>query len=201
MRHSNSFTHEPLWVVMHTAWWKSKRRVATYKRRMRNTNLEIRIACSSCRPQIVISNNQRLWSAGDNDWRSKRFCFIALHCVSFTWQIVKTCVIRLRVIEGPTFVLRIPFIHSGSPNECWPHTRDACVITTRILGLRAPLVARNKSYFGTRPFISLLWFFFFFNKGLIYVIPLKARLHVNFLRKSLKTHIFQFSMTRAAQVD
>ena len=32
---------------------------------------------------------------------------------------------------------------NGSPNECWLHTCDACVITTWRLGLRAPLVARN----------------------------------------------------------
>ena len=40
-------------------------------------------------------------------------------------------------------VLCIPFILSGSSNECWLHTCDACVITTWRLGLRAPLVARN----------------------------------------------------------
>ena len=37
-------------------------------------------------------------------------------------------------------VLCIPFIVSGSPNECWLHTGDACVITTWRLGLRAPLL-------------------------------------------------------------
>ena len=41
-------------------------------------------------------------------------------------------------------VLCIPFILSGSPNQCWLHTCDACLITTWRLGLRAPLVARNK---------------------------------------------------------
>ena len=40
-------------------------------------------------------------------------------------------------------VMCIPFILSGSPNECWLHTCDACVITTWRLVLRAPLVARN----------------------------------------------------------
>ena len=45
-------------------------------------------------------NNQRLQSAGDNDGRSKRFCSNAVLCVSFTWQMVKTRVIRLRGIEG-----------------------------------------------------------------------------------------------------
>ena len=40
-------------------------------------------------------------------------------------------------------VLCIPYILSGSPNECWLHTCDACVITSWRLGLRAPLVALN----------------------------------------------------------
>ena len=37
---------------------------------------------------------------GENDRKLKRFCSNALLCVSFTCQIVKTRVIRLRVIEG-----------------------------------------------------------------------------------------------------
>ena len=49
--------------------------------------------------QLTISN-QRLCSAGDNDRRSKRFCSNAVLGVNFTWQIVKTRVIRLREIEG-----------------------------------------------------------------------------------------------------
>ena len=40
-------------------------------------------------------------------------------------------------------ILCIPFILSGSPNECWLHTCDACVIATWRLGLWAPLVACN----------------------------------------------------------
>ena len=48
----------------------------------------------------VTSNNQRLGNAGDNDQRSKRFCSIAMLCVSFTCQMVKTRVIRLRGVEG-----------------------------------------------------------------------------------------------------
>ena len=47
-------------------------------------------------------------------------------------------------------VLCIPFILSGSLNECWLHTCDACVITTWILGSRAPLVA-HKNYTGSDP--------------------------------------------------
>ena len=45
-------------------------------------------------------NNRRLRSAGDNNRRSKCFCSSALLCVSFTWQMVKTRVIRW-VVEGP----------------------------------------------------------------------------------------------------
>ena len=42
--------------------------------------------------KVVISNNDR---------ESKRYCSNAVLWVSFLWQIVKTRVIRLRVIEGP----------------------------------------------------------------------------------------------------
>ena len=50
---------------------------------------------------ITTGNNPRLRSAGDNDRRSKRFWSIAVLCVSFTLEIVKTRVTRLRVIIGP----------------------------------------------------------------------------------------------------
>ena len=36
-----------------------------------------------------------------------------------------------------------PFIRSGSPNECWLPTCRACIIATRRLALRPPLVVRN----------------------------------------------------------
>ena len=50
---------------------------------------------------IITRNNQRLRSAGDNDRRSKHFCSNAVLCLgAFTWQIVKTHVIRLRGVEG-----------------------------------------------------------------------------------------------------
>ena len=49
---------------------------------------------------IRTSNNQRLRNAGSNDRRSKRFCSNAVLCVSFTLQMVKTRVIRLRVFDG-----------------------------------------------------------------------------------------------------
>ena len=40
-------------------------------------------------------------------------------------------------------VLCIPHILTGSPNGCWLHTCNACIITTWKLGLRAPLVAHK----------------------------------------------------------
>ena len=40
-------------------------------------------------------------------------------------------------------VMCIPFILSGSPNECRLHTCDTCVITTRRIGLQAPLATCN----------------------------------------------------------
>ena len=48
--------------------------------------------------------------------------------------------------EWSNHVLCIPFmILSGSPNECWLHTCDACIITTwRLEYLRAPLVTRKE---------------------------------------------------------
>ena len=76
---------------------------------------------------IKTSNNQRLGSTGNNDSRSKRFCSSAVLC-SDRWQMVKACMIKVRSMH---------FIHSQwSPNECWLHTRDACVITTWRLRLR-----------------------------------------------------------------
>ena len=94
------------------------------------------------------SNNQRLRSVGNNDRRSKRFCSIAVLCISFTWQMVKTHVIRLQVVERSkrmwsNGVMCIPLILSGSPNKCWLHMCNACVIKTWRLGLRAPLLTHK----------------------------------------------------------
>ena len=103
------------------------------------------------------SNNRRLQSAGYDDWRSKwkkkRFCSntVLLHKFHLTdgWNM------RDQITQGrrskhawSNCVLCIPFILSGSPNECWPHTSDACVITTWKLGLWAPLVACKKPVNG-----------------------------------------------------
>ena len=52
---------------------------------------------------------------------------------------------REKVREGPNAPDQIPFIPSESPNECWLHTCDACLITTWRLGLRATRGARKYS--------------------------------------------------------
>ena len=58
---------------------------------------------------IRTCNNQRLRNAGNNDRKSKRFCSNAVLCVSFTLQMVKKRVIRLRVFEGPNVLDQIAF--------------------------------------------------------------------------------------------
>ena len=50
---------------------------------------------------MMYSGNQRWQSVGNNDRRSKRFCSNAVLYISFTWQMVKTRMIRIQVIEGP----------------------------------------------------------------------------------------------------
>ena len=100
---------------------------------------------------LMTSNNQRLGSPGDSDWRSKHFCCNALFCVSFTWQTVKTHVIRLQEVEGQIThdqicVMCIPFILSGSPFQMLAtYICNACMITTSRLGLGAPLVSHNQN--------------------------------------------------------
>ena len=100
---------------------------------------------------FMTSNNQRLGSAGDSDWRSKHFYCNAVFCVSFTWQTVKTRVIRLQEVEGQILhdqicVMCIPFILSGSPFQMLAtYICDACIITTSRLGLGAPLVSHNQN--------------------------------------------------------
>ena len=53
--------------------------------------------------------------------------------------------LRLSPLKLNPRKIGIPFIVRGSPNECWLHTNDACVIKTWRLWSWAPLVARNKT--------------------------------------------------------
>ena len=95
----------------------------------------------------ITSNNQRLWSVGDNDQRSKHFCS-NVQCALCKFHITNGQNTRDQIIRDrrskhvwSNCMPCIPFIVSGSPNEFWLHTRDACAITTWRLGLHAPLVA------------------------------------------------------------
>ena len=62
---------------------------------------------------------------------------------------VETRAVTLRAIEGPfasdqiTFCAFHSFLVEVQTNTGWLHTSDACLIATRRLGLRAPLVGRN----------------------------------------------------------
>ena len=86
---------------------------------------------------------------GDDDPRSNIFAPVQwVLCVGFSWQMVQTCVIRLRGKRlkhaCSNCVLYILFILSGGPNKCWLHTCDACVITNkRFCGLLLSPATKN----------------------------------------------------------
>ena len=89
---------------------------------------------------LPTSNNQRLRSTGG-------FFTLLLHrCALRKFHVTDSQNTRDQITSDrrskrawSNCVLCIPFILSGSPNECWLHTCDACVTTTWRLGLRAPL--------------------------------------------------------------
>ena len=54
-------------------------------------------------------NNWRLWSVGDNDRSSKCFRSNAVLCISFTWQMIKTHMIRLWGVESRNVSDQIAF--------------------------------------------------------------------------------------------
>ena len=81
-------------------------------------------------------------------------------CLRFTWQMVRTRVIRSK------FVMCIPFILSGSPNKCWLHTCDAWSLTTWPGLLEAWLLLTSVKYHG----------------NLYILIPLNQRLALTRLR-------------------
>ena len=94
-------------------------------------------------------NNQRLRSVGDDDPRSNVFAPVQwVLCVGFSWQMVQTCVIRLRGKRlkraCSNCVLHILFVLSGGPNKCWLQTCDACIITNkRFCGLLLSPATKN----------------------------------------------------------
>ena len=74
-----------------------------------------------------------------------------LICVAFTWQMVKTCVIRLLGVEGrnaqdqTVFCAFRLFLVEVQTNAGYIHaTHVKCEMTTWRLGLLAALVARNQ---------------------------------------------------------
>ena len=77
---------------------------------------------------------------------TKRFCSIALLCVNFTWQIVKTHVIRLWKVADPNthdqIALRafLSFLVEVQANPVYIHTY---IITTWRIGSRVTLIACN----------------------------------------------------------
>ena len=58
------------------------------------------VSIDMCHLNFNTNDNQRLGSVGAICWRSKCSCSSAMLCISFTWQKVKMCLIRLWVIEG-----------------------------------------------------------------------------------------------------
>jgi len=99
---------------------------------------------------MYTSNNQRLRSARDNDRRSKRF--LLQRCTLHKFHVTDALNTRDKITSDrrskrawPKCVLCIPYILSLSPNECWLHTSDACVIATWRLGLGTTRGARNNS--------------------------------------------------------
>ena len=126
-----------IWVFPGRKWYSSRVQLCGWEVSEKWLSLDIRRADCANRPSLlptsngkndnINSNYRRLRSAGDNDRRSKRFCYNAALCASFTWQMVKTCVIRWRMIEGPNAHDQIAFyaFHSflaGNPfqkNSQW----------------------------------------------------------------------------------
>ena len=84
------------------------------------------VVCTAIDTVYDYSNNQRLWGAGDNDRRSKRFCSIAVLCVSLTRQIRSQNTRDQITSDGRSkrswsdlrSVHFIPFILNGRLTEC-----------------------------------------------------------------------------------
>ena len=107
-----------VWVFPGRKWYSSRAPLCGWEVSEKWLSLDIRRADCANRPSLlptsngkndnINSNYWRLRSARDNDRRSKRFCYNAALCASFTWQMVKTCVIRWRMI-GPNARDQIAF--------------------------------------------------------------------------------------------
>ena len=108
-----------VWVFPGRKWYSSRAQLCGWEVSEKRLSSDIRRADCANRPSLlptsngkndnINSNYRRLRSAGENDRRSKRFCYNAALCASFTWQMVKTCVIRWRMIEDPNARDQIAF--------------------------------------------------------------------------------------------
>ena len=118
-----------------------------------------------------------------NDWSFKRFNFALHGCVLSKFFVIDGQNTHDQIMRGrskrtwSSCVLCVPFILSGSPNECWLNTCDACVIKTWTLGFWAPFVARKYIVIFTWLLVRKrklpqieLWEIMFFN----YFIPKDA---------------------------
>ena len=93
--------------------------------------------------------------------RSKRPRFYAALFVSFTWEKVKTHVIRLRVIEGANTHDQIafsciPFILSESSKECCPWVRHAAHASKQL----EDYADCERPHFGPLRSPAIIWFDF-----------------------------------------
>ena len=111
-----------VWVFPGRKWYSSLVQLCGWEVNEKWLSSGIRRADCANRPSLLPTSNgenenitrnyRRLWSTGDNGRRSKRFCYNAALCASFTWQMVKTCVIRWRMIDVQTHVIRLCSMHS-----------------------------------------------------------------------------------------
>ena len=82
----------------------NKQNPKQYRSRHSFPSLSFWTSCEQTKQKIFLpkalwrtTSNQRLRNAGDNDRRPKRFCSSTVLSISFSWQIIKTCVIRLQM--------------------------------------------------------------------------------------------------------
>ena len=97
-------------------------------------------------------DDSRMWERSIYYWKQEKNKVYGVRA-SRTFQVLDVPNTHVQIMsderrskcEWSNCILWISFILiPGSPNECWLHTCDACVIITWRLKLQATLVARNK---------------------------------------------------------
>ena len=152
--------HGRRFIVFGTQIWVPWRHVKTYNKLFRsflpfllNSALLfliiVKMIIECKRDQYIIENKVTEW--GRQGWRMKTL--LLQRCASRKFQVIDVPNTRDQILsderrskcEWSNFFLWIPFILlSGSPNECWLYTCDACIIICWRLKLRDTLVACNK---------------------------------------------------------